>query len=413
MSVHRAVGSTHERASEPHTRGPRLFSRFVMSLSAIGVILAALGGVLAVPSSSQAATAIGLGTADSFAVLAGQGVTNTGPSVVNGDLGTYPNPAVTGFGGSGNGTVNGTIHQADTLAGTAMNDLTTAYNNAAGQGPPIAHATELGGSTLTPGVYDASLGTFGITAGAGALTLNAQGDPNAVFIFKAATTLITGSASQVLLVNGAQSCNVFWQVGSSATLGTSSTFVGNILAQTSVQVLNGVNVDGRVMAQDASVTLDNDVITRAQCATPSSGGSGGGGGGTGGGGGSGGGGGTGGGNGNGNGNGNGGKPGVQITNVAGGPGNRPGEVCTGRGFRAKVSVHDAAPRMKSVQVFVDGKLIKQTTSKQFSVWVSVAGLRNGRNTIRVVAVDRDGNRRVVSRTFSRCAPAIPSPSFTG
>lgn len=123
------------------------------------------GGIdsgLALAASSRAATPVGLGTANGFAILAGAGVTNDGPSVINGDLGTSPNPAVTGFGGAPNGTVNGAIHQADALAGQAQADLTTAYNNAAGQGPVNTLATELGGQTLTPGVYDSESGTFGI-----------------------------------------------------------------------------------------------------------------------------------------------------------------------------------------------------------------------------------------------------------
>ena len=117
---------------------------------------------------------------------------------------------------------------------------------------------ELGGTTKTPGVYDSPAGTFGIT---GTLTLDAQGDPNAVFIFKAASTLITASASRVNLVNGAQASNVFWQVGSSATLGTYSVLRGNVLALASITVTTGVTVDGRTLARTAAVTLDTDTIT--------------------------------------------------------------------------------------------------------------------------------------------------------
>ena len=197
------------------------------------------------PGTSQAATAIDLGTADSYAILGGAGVTNTGPSVINGNLGTHPTPSVTGFGGPPNGTVNGVIHQGDAAALNAKNDLTTAFNNAAGQGPTTTVATDLGGLTLTPGVYNSITGDFGLT---GALTLDAQGDPNAVFIFKSASTLITGSASSVNMINGGQSCRVYWQLGSSATLGSGSTFVGNILAQQSISVNNAVTVDGRLLA---------------------------------------------------------------------------------------------------------------------------------------------------------------------
>jgi hypothetical protein len=124
---------------------------------------------------------------------------------------------------------------------------------------------ELGGTTKTAGVYDSADGTFGIT---GTLTLDAQGDPNAVFIFKTASTLITAGASSVVLVNDAQACNVFWQVGSSATLGTNSTFNGNILALTSITLTTGANVNGRVLARNGAVTLDTNTITKATCAAP-------------------------------------------------------------------------------------------------------------------------------------------------
>ena len=228
----------------------------VALILAIGVL--ALKPLLA----SAAQPPVGLGTANSFAVLAGQGVTNTGATVVNGNLGTSPNPAVSGF---PPGTVHGQTHTADAVALQAQNDLTTAYNDAAGRTPVTTIATELGGQTLTPGVYDSASGTFQIT---GTLTLDAQGNPNGVFIFQMAATLVTASSSNVSLLGRAQACNVYWQVGSSATLGTDSGFTGNILALTSIQVLTGVTVHGRVLARNESVTLDDDTITRAVCAAP-------------------------------------------------------------------------------------------------------------------------------------------------
>ncbi len=374
---------------------------------------------LALAGSARAATSVGLGTATSFAVLAGAGVTNEGPSVINGDLGTAPTPAVTGFGGAPNGTVNGATHPADALAAQAQADLTTAYNNAAGQGPVNTLATELGGQTLTPGVYDSESGTFGIT---GTLTLNGQGNPDAVFIFKTATTLISASASQVLMINGAQPCHLFWQVGSSATLDTDSVFAGNILALESVSLNSGVVVSGRLLARNASVTLINDTVTRADCAVAGTGGGGGGGeteaGAAGGevateGAGTGGRGGKGGGNRGGGSGGGATKPSVRIFKGPGGPtAGRARGTCTGAGFRARFKVRSSA-KLRSVEVFVDGKLIKRTTSKRFSAWIGVVGLRAGRNTIRVVAVDSEGRRGVSSRTFRRCARAVPSPDFTG
>ncbi len=209
-----------------------------------------------------AATQVNLGAADSFAILAGSTITNTGSSVINGDLGLSPGSSVTGF---PPGTVNGTQHVTDTGAANAQLALTTAYNNAAGQTPVSTVPTELGGTTKTAGIYNSADGTFGIT---GTLTLDAQGDPNAVFIFKTASTLITAGASNIVLANGAQACNVFWQVGSSATLGTNSTFKGNILALTSATLTTGANVEGSVLARNGAVTLDSNTVTKATCVVP-------------------------------------------------------------------------------------------------------------------------------------------------
>jgi hypothetical protein len=138
----------------------------------------------------------------------------------------------------------------------------TAYTTAAGEGPTTAIAADFAGQTLAPGVYN-SASSIGLS---GALTLNGGGNPNAIFVFQAGSTLTTGSASQINLINGAQSCNVFWQVGSSATLGTGSTFRGTIIALTSITVTTGVTVDGRVLARNGAVTLDTDTITRPTCA---------------------------------------------------------------------------------------------------------------------------------------------------
>src|SRR5579872_1271164 len=162
---------------------------------------------------SLAATAPTLGTAASFGVLAGSTVTNTGATVVDGDLGVWPGNAVTGF---PPGLVGGTIHKGDATAQQAQGGVTAAYNALASQ--PCSQqlsGQDLGGKTLTPGVY-----CFSSSAQlTGTLTLNAQGNPNALFVFKIGSTLTTASASSVLLINGGSSCGVFWQVGSSATLG--------------------------------------------------------------------------------------------------------------------------------------------------------------------------------------------------
>lgn len=228
----------------------------------VGALLVAMmmfaGGALA------AQAPVGLGTADRFAVLAGSTVTNTGPSTVNGDLGVSPGTAITGF---PPGTVNGAVHAADAVAAQAQSDLSTAYNDAAGRTPPVSVSGDLGGLTLTPGVYKSG-SSLGLT---GALTLDAEGNPNAVFIFQAGSTLTTASGSHVKLINGAQPCNVFWQIGSSATLGTSSVFIGNILAYTSISMNNGVTVAGRALARNGGVTLINDTISAPHCTTTGNG----------------------------------------------------------------------------------------------------------------------------------------------
>ena len=202
---------------------------------------------------------VNLGTANSFAVLAGSTITNTGPTTINGDIGVSPGSAITGF---PPGIVSGTIHATDAVALQAQTDLTIAYNDAAGREPVTVVAGDLVGLTLVPGVYK-SASSLLLT---GTLTLDAQGAPNAVFIFQMGSTLTTASASNVNLINGAQACNVFWQVGSSATLGTNSNFTGDILALTSITANTGAKVNGRLLARNGAVTLDTNTITIATCA---------------------------------------------------------------------------------------------------------------------------------------------------
>ncbi|HUG44738.1 MAG TPA: ice-binding family protein, partial [Acidobacteriota bacterium] len=203
-----------------------------------------------------------MGTAEDFAVLGGSTVTNTGDTVLTGNLGVSPGTAITGF---PPGTLTGTTHLNDAVAQQAQSDLTTAFNALAG----LACNTDLtgqdlGGLTLTPGVY-----CFSSSAGlTGTLTLDAQGDPNAEFVFQIGSTLTTASNSQVSVINGGvgQECNVFWQVGSSATLGTSTSFVGNILALTDITLNTGASVSGRALARNGAVTLDtNNVAVCPAC----------------------------------------------------------------------------------------------------------------------------------------------------
>jgi hypothetical protein len=219
--------------------------------------VAALGLLVAIPATAQAATApVPLGTADSFVVLAGAGITNTGATTLNGDVGTSPAPAMTGFSSV---VLNGAKHAADSVAAKAQTDLTNAYTTAANAGPNSAVGVELAGKTLQPGVYKG--GALGLN---GTLTLDGGNNPDAVFIFKAASTLITGANSHVKLVN-VNPCNVFWQVTSSATLGTGSKFVGTIMALTDVHLKTGAVVDGRALARNGAVTLEANTITKSRC----------------------------------------------------------------------------------------------------------------------------------------------------
>lgn len=203
-----------------------------------------------------------LGTADTFAVLAGSTVTNTGTSVLTGDLGVSPGNATTGF--PPGIIVNGTTHAGDAVAAQAQSDVTTAYNFLAGMAvTQVLTGTDLGGLTLLPGVY-----YFSTSAQlTGTLTLNTQGDPNAFFAFQIGSTLTTASASSVKIINSSDDCNVFWKVGSSATLGAGTAFDGHILALASITANTGATVkDGSLLARNGAVTLDSNTVT--VCVTP-------------------------------------------------------------------------------------------------------------------------------------------------
>jgi hypothetical protein len=202
---------------------------------------------------------VGLGTAGGFAILASQTITNTGATTITGDVGLSPGTSVTGF---ETVTLHGTQHVADAPALQAQNSLTTAYNDASGRTPVTTIAAQLGGQVLVAGVYASQDGTFLLT---GALTLNGEGNPNAVFVFKAASTLTTASGSSVVLSGQAQACNVFWQIGSSATLGTRSALRGTIMAQASITMTTGASLDGRALARTGAVTLDTNVVAPSAC----------------------------------------------------------------------------------------------------------------------------------------------------
>jgi hypothetical protein len=240
-------------------------SRTLPVLLAAGIALLVAGA-----GPARAATTVDLGTAGAFAVLAGSGITNTGQTTISGDIGTSPTPAETGVAPCPSAadcvTLTGSNHPADATALQAKKDLTTAYDAAAGQSADAVLGADLGGSTFTSGVYRTA-GSLGLT---GQVTLDAQGVGGAVFIFQIGSSLVTASASSVLLVNGASSCNVFFQVGSAATLGTGSTFRGTILAHDDISLGDSVTVDGRLLGGEqasgaGAVTLIHDTIARPAC----------------------------------------------------------------------------------------------------------------------------------------------------
>lgn len=236
--------------------------------------LSALVAVVITATAAAAPTPVLLGNAAAYALLGGTGLTNVGVTTIGGDIGSSANPAQTGFTAcpaadcvSLTGANHTDPNPNDAATQAAKADLVTAYNVAAGQ-TPTQIPTELAGTTLVAGVYNSAAGDFGMT---GTLVLDGANNADSIFIFQMASTLTTGSTGNVTFIRGAQACNVFWQVGSSATLGAGSNFSGTVMALTNISVGNGATVQGRLLARNAAVNLDHDtVIKPGSCTTQAS-----------------------------------------------------------------------------------------------------------------------------------------------
>jgi hypothetical protein len=221
---------------------------------------------------AQAATPVLGSTLASFAVLAGSSVTNTGPTTLTGDLGVINNSSptgITGFYGTlandGPGTVTGSIHQGDAFAMTAGSQLVTSIATLDSMGSGTLLGSNLAGDVLAPGVYTVPAGTSNLT---GTLTLNGGGNADAVWVFQMPSTLITSTGAIVNVINTGAGAGVYWNVGSSATLNTNTTFAGNILANTSITMSSGVTLNGRALALTGDVTMINDTVNVAAVPEP-------------------------------------------------------------------------------------------------------------------------------------------------
>jgi hypothetical protein len=241
----------------PKTGLPLVLDITTVALADAGDNLVLVTTGLGIPGAlSTSKGAVFLGAANNYAVLAGSTITSINATTVNGDLGLAPGTDVTGF---PPGTVNGNIHAGDSAAGLAQAALTVAYNDAAGRTlAPVTVAGNLGGQTLAPGLYKS---TGSLEVSSGDLTLDAQGNGNGVFIFQIASTLTTTAGRQVILIGGAKAANIFWQVGTSATLGTTTVFKGTIMADQSITLNNGATLEGRALARIGAVTMDANTIT--------------------------------------------------------------------------------------------------------------------------------------------------------
>jgi hypothetical protein len=234
--------------------------------AAAAAVVAISGALLASMGTAQAAALpVPMGTAEPFAVLGGTGITSTGTTVINGDIGSLPNPTMTV---TGSVVLTGVDHRGDGVTATAKDDLTTAYLDAAGRTGALPVVGDLAGQTLTPGVYN-SASSIGIS-GSTPLTLN--GTSSDVFVFQAGSSLITSANTSVVLTGGVTACNVFWQVGSSTTLGVNSHFVGTIMTLSDSTMNTGATLEGSLLTRNGAVTLDSNTFVRPPCASAPTGG---------------------------------------------------------------------------------------------------------------------------------------------
>jgi hypothetical protein len=259
------VCPVRKMTSTQSTSKPMMKRTGIIAIALIAI--AAVAGVAVYyvafrPGTGTCGNSVNLNTAANFAVLAGSAVTSTGATTVTGDLGVSPQTSISGFTGvqsGGPGTLSGTAHSADTTAATAQTDLTNAYNAANALTGGTTENGDIGGKTLTCGLYTAS---SSISVGTADVTLDAQGNGNNVFIFQITSTLTTSPGRQVILAGGAQAKNIFWIVGSSATIDTTSKFQGTIIAYASVTLNGGATLTGRALARTGAVTMNADTITK-------------------------------------------------------------------------------------------------------------------------------------------------------
>jgi hypothetical protein len=258
VSVH--IEQRHA-AVRPRDRRSRSARYGAATAAAVVAISAAL--LASAETAQAAAAAVPMGTAEPFAVLGGTGITNTGTTTIHGDIGSLPNPVMTV---TGQIRLTGTNHSGDGVTATAKSDLTAAYLNASPVGHPVPDGTvsaDLAGQTLTPGVYT-SASSLAIS---GPLPLTLTGTASDVFVFQAGSTLITSANTSVVLTGGVTACNVFWQVGSSTTLGVNSTFRGTIMTLSNSTMQTGATLEGSLLTRNGAVTLDSNTILRPACAS--------------------------------------------------------------------------------------------------------------------------------------------------